>query len=324
MIYGSISGIKKKVSRLVQGTMMIKKFENRNFMLLLDSIYKLGCTTFDTAHAYSQGEGERVLGQWINENGIRDNVVIITKGAHHNKDRKRVTSFDITSDLYDSLARLKTEYIDLYLLHRDDTSVEVGPIIEALNEHVSSGLIKSFGASNWTHERILKANQYAKHKGLIPFVSSSPNYCLVEQFQEFSPGCVSISGKNGSEARDWYTTEQLALFSWSSLAHGFLSGRFSRENLAEFTDSVDLDCIRTYAHNSNFEILDRIRILSTKRGMSIPQIALAYLFNRQPLNLFAIVGCYNDKEFKDNIEALTLTLSSEEMDWLESPTNTTK
>lgn len=323
MIYRSLPGIDKPISRLVQGTMMIKKFEPKSFLSLLDSIFELGCTTFDTAHNYSQGEGERALGQWVNENNIRDKVVIISKGAHHNKDRKRVTHFDITSDLYDSLARLKTGFIDLYLLHRDDTSLEVGPIIDILNEHLKSGLIRAFGASNWTHERILEANKYAMNNGLTPFIASSPNYCLVDQIREFSPGCVSISGTKGERARDWYAREQMALFSWSSLAHGFLSGRFTRENLPEFTDSADLDCIRTYAHDSNFKRLDRIQILAAKREVSIPQIALAYLLN-QPLNLFAIVGCYSNKEFIDNMGSLTLKLSSDEINWLESPFDTTE
>ena len=92
------------------------------------------------------GKAERMLGRWINERGVREQVVIITKGAHYNEDRKRVTPFDITSDLHDSLARLKTDYIDLYILHRDDPDVPVGPIVEILNQHQQAGLISALAA----------------------------------------------------------------------------------------------------------------------------------------------------------------------------------
>ena len=82
--------------------------------------------------------------------GDRDQIVILTKGAHFNQDRNRVTPFDITSDLFDSLVRLRTDSIDLYLLHRDDPTVPVGPIVEVLNEHKEAGRICAIGGSNWT------------------------------------------------------------------------------------------------------------------------------------------------------------------------------
>src|SRR5918911_4469580 len=161
MQYGSVPGIQKPVARLVQGTMMINAESPEKFFPLLDAVFELGCNTFDTAHNYWSGASERTLGRWINERGVRDQVVVIDKGAHYNVDRKRVTPFDITSDIYDSLARLKSDYIDVYLLHRDDPNVPVGPIIEVLNEHLRAGRIHAFGASNWTPERIEQANEYA-------------------------------------------------------------------------------------------------------------------------------------------------------------------
>ena len=80
------------------------------------------------------------LGAWMDRRGNRSDVFILSKGGHPNADRnRRVTVFDIASDLFDSLARLRTDYIDLYLLHRDDPEVPVGPLVEALNEHMSEG-----------------------------------------------------------------------------------------------------------------------------------------------------------------------------------------
>ena len=99
MQYGRVPGIEKPISRLVQGTVMINSNELDKSFALLDEIHSLGCNTFDTAHVYGNGDGERTLGRWIHERDIRDEIVIITKGAHHNADRSRVTPFDITADL---------------------------------------------------------------------------------------------------------------------------------------------------------------------------------------------------------------------------------
>src|SRR5258705_11983673 len=120
MQYGKLPGIDKPISRLVQGTIPIGSAKLEASYKLLDDIYALGCTTFDTAHVYGNGDVERTFGRWMNDRGLRDKLVILGKGAHHNQDRQRVTPHDITSDVFDSLARFKTDYIDLYLLHRDN------------------------------------------------------------------------------------------------------------------------------------------------------------------------------------------------------------
>jgi aryl-alcohol dehydrogenase-like predicted oxidoreductase len=168
MHYGQISGVAKPVARLIQGTVMIGSDKLDYSFGLLDDILALGGNTFDAAHVYGNGDNERTLGRWIEDRGVRDQVVIITKGAHHNQDRPRVTPFDITADLHDSLARLRTDYIDLYLLHRDDPAQPVGPIVEVLNEHLAAGRIHAFGGSNWSHRRIAEANEYAATHGLTP------------------------------------------------------------------------------------------------------------------------------------------------------------
>jgi aryl-alcohol dehydrogenase-like predicted oxidoreductase len=284
---------------------------------LLDAIYEQGCNTFDTAHGYGDGESERALGQWVRQRGIREEVVIIDKGAHHNQDRRRVTPFDITSDLHDSLARLGFDYIDLYMLHRDDPAVPVGPIIEILHEHQKSGLIHGFGASNWSHQRINEANAYAAAHQLSPFAASSPQFSLAEQIEEPWENCVSISGPSGATGRDWYKKSDMPVFAWSSLAGGFFSGRFKRDNLEDFEGYYDRICIKSYCGEANFQRLERARQMAASRGMSLPQIALAYVIS-QPFDLYALVGCATGAEFAANLEAMTHRLSAEELDWLAS------
>jgi len=317
MKYGTLSGIAKPVSRLVQGTVMINARNADESFALLDGVFGLGCTTFDTAHGYGGGDSERILGRWIRERGIRDQVVILTKGAHHNQDRQRVTPFDITSDLHDSLARLRVDYIDLYVLHRDDPGVPVGPVVEILNEHQRAGLIGAFGGSNWSHARIRAANEYAAAHDLTPFAISSPQFSLAAMVKEPWKNCVSISGPSGAVARAYYRETQIALFTWSSLAGGFFSGRFTRDNLDTFEAHMDKLCVYSYAYEDNFQRLDRARHLAAEKGLTLPQIALAYSQNH-PLNLFSLVGCRTSEEFADNLVALETDLTAEEIRWLES------
>ena len=172
----------------------------------------------------------RLLAAGYASGGCADQVVIIGKGAHHSPERKRVTPADITADLDESLRQFGLDAIDLYLLHRDDPEVPVGPIVEALNGHLRAGKIQAFGGSNWSHVRIAEANAYAAAQGLVPFVASSPHFSIVEQVEAPWSDCVSIAGSGGVEAREWYEREQMPVFAWSSLAGGFLSGGFSRDS----------------------------------------------------------------------------------------------
>jgi len=316
MVYGEIPGMAKPVSRLVQGTVMINSRHLDEGFVLLDAVYEQGCTTFDTAHGYGGGDVERCVGRWVRERGIRDKVVIIGKGAHHNQDRRRVTPFDITSDLHDSLARFQFDTIDLYLLHRDDPEKAVGPIIERLNEHLKEGLFSAFGASNWSHERITQANAYATAHGLVPFVASSPHFSLAEQIVEPWDNCVSIAGQGEAEARAWYRESKMPLFTWSSLAGGFFSGRFTRDNLHSFEGYFDELCIKSYASEANFRRLDRAMQLAESRNLTLAQIALSYVTS-QPLELFALVGSASGNEFADNLAALDQQLTEQELAWLE-------
>jgi aryl-alcohol dehydrogenase-like predicted oxidoreductase len=313
---GTVPGIDQPVSRLVQGTVPIGSSRVEASYALLDAVIEQGGNAFDTAHVYGGGDCERVFGQWLRDRGIRERVVILAKGAHHNRDRRRVTPFDIASDLHDTLARLQVDYVDLYVLHRDDPSVPVGPIVEALNEWKRAGKIRAFGGSNWTHTRIAEANAYAAEHGLVPFALSSPNFSLAEQIHEPWDECVSIGGPGGEEARAWYRETQLPLFAWSSLAGGFFSGRITRETKDQFQEGLDALAVHCYACEPNFQRLDRVAEIAKARGATIPQIALAYVM-RQPLNVFALVGCTDGAQFAQNAAALEIDLTPGELAYLD-------
>lgn len=316
MKYGKIDGVQKAASRIVLGTMIINTTEIKESMKLLDAAMELGCTTFDTAHIYGYGESERGIGKWFSERKNREDVFLISKASHPNQDRVRVTPYDITADLHDSLTRLNTDYIDLYLLHRDDLTLPVGPIVEILNEHLRAGKIKSFGGSNWTHGRLQEANDYAKEHGLVPFAASSPNYGIAEQVEDpWGYGCVTISGPKETEARAWYQKTQMPVFAYSSLARGLFSGRITRDNYEKIKDEIDSACKRAYCFEVNFKRLDRVTELAKEKGLSVPQIAMAYILN-QPLNVYAIVGAANREELQSVTDIVNTRLSPSELAWL--------
>jgi aryl-alcohol dehydrogenase-like predicted oxidoreductase len=316
MKYGTVQGVDKKISRLVQGTVMFSTKTPDRWMQLMDDVFAAGGNAFDSAHQYGNGECERMLGKWITERGVREQVVILTKGAHHTIDRRRVTPFDITADLFDSLARLKTNYIDLYVLHRDDPNVPVGPIVEILNEHQRAGRIRAFGGSNWSIARLEAANAYAREHELTPFAVSSPHFSLAEQVRPPWEGCISISGPQHADARAWYIQNQMPMFAWSSIANGFFAGKFDHRDREAFQKNLDSSSAQAYCHEDNFERLERVAQLAQERGLTIPQIAMAYVLN-QPMNVFALVGSQSGDEFRANVVALETQLSDDAMAWLD-------
>ena len=318
MQYGNVPGVTKPVSRLVQGTAntVFDSSKPAQAFALLDLAMEHGVNTFDTAHCYGEGN-ETTLGNWVRERNVRDKIVILAKGAHpygHN----RVTPADIESDMTESMKRQGLDYFDLYVLHRDDPSVPVGPIVEALNAHQKAGRIGAFGGSNWTWQRIKEANDYAQEHGLTPFAVTSPNFSLAEMYEEPWDGCISISGPQGQEARDSYAQTGIAVMPWSSMAGGFFSDTYHRDNLDTFAaDNYFAQlCIKCYCGETNFQRLDRARELASAKGLSVAQIALAFSMS-QPLNLFTLVSSLNAEQFAANAAAQEIKLTPQEMAYLD-------
>ena len=243
--------------------------------------------------------------------GNRDDINIFTKGAHHDANGPRVNPEAIRSDLFTSLERLRTDYIDLYALHRDDPATPVGVILEALNEHVEAGRIRAFGGSNWTHERLQEAADYAKQHGLIGFSFSSPNLSLAKANEPFWPGCVSTD----EGALRWHEAKQFPLLSWSSQARGFFTGRFTPEN------RENADLVRVFYSDENWTRLRRAEQLAQEKGVSAIQIALAYVLS-QPFPACALIGPRSEAEMHSCRDGAQLVLSPQELAWLDLTTAT--
>ena len=174
MQYSSLPGMKNRFHGSCRARSWYEVTSWKKAFTLLDDVWPWDVPRLTRATSTATATTNALSAHWVRERGVRDGVVIIGKGAHHNRDRRRVTPFDIDADIDDSLARFQFEYIDLYLLHRDDPDVPVGPIIEALNEHRDAGRIHAFGGSNWSVDRIDAANEYAAKHGLTPFVPAAP------------------------------------------------------------------------------------------------------------------------------------------------------
>jgi aryl-alcohol dehydrogenase-like predicted oxidoreductase len=300
-----IQGVNKPMSRLIMGTGDLRVLDEAK-RLMLDAYIKAGGNMFDTAHQY-RGK-EQILGQWLAEKKIREKVVIMTKGAHHDDGSPgpRVNPQAIRKDLAESLERLGTDYIDLYALHRDDPNVEVGPIIEELNEQLECKRIRAIGASNWSYQRIQEANEYAAAHQLVGFTFSSTNLSLAKAKEPRWEGCVSAD----VDTCDWHERNQLTLLSWSSQAGGFFSGNFSPDNLS------NAEMVRVYYNDENWERYRRTVKLAEQKQVSPIQISLSYVLH-QPFPTCAIIGPRNPDELHDSVLAMNLPLTTAEVEWLD-------
>ena len=299
MKYRRFEPLDRDLSQLVLGTTVYRDQRDDASLDLLDAWLDLGGTLIDTGREY--GASERILGRWLRERGIGGEVAILTKGAHQDETRKRVTPEDITADLHESLSELGLGAVDLYLLHRDDPSKPVGPIVEILNEHREAGRIRAFGASNWSTERLAEANAYASEHGLAGFACASPCLNLARQNEPPWLDCIAASDP---ESRAWYARTGMPLFAWSAQAAGYFAGPASP------------DAARVYDSEDNRERVRRATELARTRGCSANHVALAWVLH-QPFPAFAIIGPRTVTQLRDSVAALDIELTDEESRWLD-------
>lgn len=310
MQYFNLDNGKLPLSRIILGTATGACCNGENCDEVFNEALKLGVTTFDTARVY--GRSEEVIGDWLERTGNREKVNLLSKGGHHTPLlKKRVNRKEILSDLEVSLQKLKTDYIDIYLLHRDDKSVPVGELVETLNEAYTQGKIKAFGGSNWTPRRLEQANEYAYQRGLQLFTISSPYYGLADMKESFfAYGLVGLTGKEKQADRLWYQNNQMPVVAYSTLGNGLFSGKVEkRGDLSPFW-------VRSaFGSEANFQRLARAKELAQKKGCTLSQIAIAWSLHSS-INVFPIIGTSRAKHLRSAVEALQISLSEEEYAYL--------
>ncbi|WP_343963534.1 MULTISPECIES: aldo/keto reductase [Kribbella] len=300
MTYGEVPGLGKQVSRLVMG--VDNQLTLPHAATMFDDFVERGGTTFDTAYIYGGGRGEKLLGQWVKSRGNRDEIVVIGKGAH----TPYCDPESITRQLFESLERLQTDHVDLYLMHRDNESIPVGEFVDVLDSHFQAGRIKAYGGSNWTTARFDEANAYAAAQGKQPFTLLSNHLSLARAYDVPWAGCRHVSD---DESQAWLRERQVALFPWSSQARGFFTGRAKPE------DRSDEELVRCFYSDGNFERLRRAEELADKYGVGATAIALAWLLH-QPYPVFPLIGPRQLSETRTSLPGLSVELSAQDVTWL--------
>ena len=306
MEYKEITGVDIPVSRLFFGTASKSFLDGTADISILDAAVAQGINAFDTARQY--GKSEDVLGEWISKRDNRKDIVLLTKCCHPNiLWMPRVHPDIMKHELEQSLEALHTDYIDIFLLHRDDFEVPVDGIVETFNELRADGKIRAFGGSNWSIERIEAANEYAYAHNLIPFTVSSPYFGLVDQIKEPWPGCISIAGDSHIKDREWYEKNNMPVVAYSSLAGGFLSGKVKSNDTASAKKILGKEAYRAYMSDENIKKLGWCEKVAKENGCEVSQVALAWAL-RQPIDVYPIISASSPERIKQNVEALTLDI----------------
>ena len=175
----------------------------------------------------------------------------------------------IGKQLSRSLDRLKTDYVDLYFMHRDNTDIPAGEFVDAIDAEVRAGRIRGpFGGSNWTRERMDEAIAYAEKTGKTPPGALSNNFSLAEMLDPIWAGCVAASDDRW---KAWFKSGQIPNFAWSSQGRGFFTDRAGRDK------RDDEELVRVWYSEKNFRRRDRAIELAKKLGRNPIHIALAYV-----------------------------------------------
>ena len=297
-----IPGLAKAASVVAMGFEDFRTFSSGSIML--DAFWEAGGNIFDTAFVYAQGYTEKLLGEWQTNRGVREQMVIIGKGAHTPLCYPDVIGKQLTQ----TLDRLKTDYVDVYFMHRDNPDVPVGEFVDAMDTEVKAGRIRGiFGGSNWTRARMDAAIDYAEKNGKQKPGALSDNFALAEMLDPIWAGCVSASGP---EWKDWLVRHQMPNFSWSSQARGFFTDRAGRDKVSND------ELVRCWYSDSNFARRDRAIELGKQLGKSPIHIALAYVL-AQPFPSIPLIGPRRLSELEDSMQALEIKLTPEQVRWLE-------
>ncbi|WIE74808.1 aldo/keto reductase [Curtobacterium sp. MCSS17_007] len=301
MRYGEVPGVGKRMSRLVMG--VDNQPDLAHASALFDMFVEQGGNVFDTGYIYGGGVLEGRLGRWIENRGIRDEVVVITKGAH----TPYCDPESLTRQLLESLERQGTDHADVYMMHRDNPDVPVGEFVDVLDEHRRAGRIRVFGGSNWTPARFDEANAYAAANGRHGFEVLSNHFGLAEAYDVPWDGCEHATDP---ASKRWLEERQVPLLPWSSQARGFFTGRAAPE------DTSDAELVRCYYSDANFERLRRARELGERYGVPATAIALAYVLH-QPFPTFPLFGPRTIAEARSSMTGLSVELSPEQVAWLD-------
>jgi aryl-alcohol dehydrogenase-like predicted oxidoreductase len=265
-----------------------------------DAAFEAGINFFDTANVYGRGAAETAWGE-ILSGRPRDSYILATKvwgQMSDDPDDRGLSAAQIAKQIDASLARLQTDFVDLYQAHRFDPDVAIEETIEALQKVVSDGKARYLGFSEWTAEQIQAALDLA---GPDLFVSSQPQYSMLWQAPEAE--VFPLTHANG-----------ISQIVWSPLAQGLLTGKYKPGEAPPADSRAANDSMNTsmqiVMNDENLEAVDRLRPIAEDQGLTMVELALAWVLRREEVAA-AIVGASRPEQVHSNVEASGVELSAD-------------
>jgi len=242
----------------------------------------------------------------------RHKIILATKGGHpelSSMNIPRLTKKEVTEDLEGSLRTLKTDFIDLYWLHRDDPQRPVGEIVDMLNEFSVAGKIRYYGCSNWNPERIKKALEYSKEKGYKGFVANQMLWNIgCYHMKKPQDTTIKVFDK---ETYQLHMQTKITAIPFSSQANGFFT---------KLHKKTEIDETDPYYTKKNLSIGESLKEYCKEFGMTITELVLGYLIS-QKINTIPIVGCRNLEQLNDSLKAVNKVLTDDMRERIEQLIN---
>jgi aryl-alcohol dehydrogenase-like predicted oxidoreductase len=299
------------VSNLALGTMTFgQETAEPDAHAILDRFLEAGGTLLDLADVYAGGESERIVGRWLADRGLRDDVVLATKArfpveGDDRPNRHGLSRAWLTRAVDGNLARLGVDHLDLYQVHAWDPLTPVEEWLGALDDLVRAGKVGYLGVSNLTGWQLQKVALVARYEGLGPIVSLQPQYNLLAREVEWElvPVCEA---------------EGIGVLPWSPLGGGWLTGKYRREERPSGATRLGEDPARGVeaydkrATDRTFAILDVVREVAEAHDATMSQVAIAWL-DAQPTVSSTILGVRTLAQLEDNLGAAELDLSVEDL-----------
>ena len=317
MEYVHLGATGMKVSRLCLGGMSFGGVDSGIFSWslkyedakpVIDRAIDLGINYFDTADVYSSGRSEEVIGRALEDR--RKDVVVATK-VHHQTgpgpNDKGLSRLHIRQSIRKSLERLRTDYVDLYQIHRWDSGTPIDETLKTLDDLVNSdGSVNYIGASSMWAWQFAKAIYASERLGLERFVSMQSHYnlCYREEETEMIPLCEE---------------EKVAILPYSPLARGFLSGKYKRGKQGEGNRyERDWALKARYFTDEDFAIVELAGDVAKEKGATTAQIALAWLLHKDAV-VSPIIGVTKVEQLDELVQAIDIKLTESEIKRLEEP-----
>jgi aryl-alcohol dehydrogenase-like predicted oxidoreductase len=298
------------VSALALGTLTFgNETDQATSFSQLDRFTEAGGTLVDSADVYADGRAEEIIGRWLAARpGSRELVVLATKGRFPTDESPNghgLSRRHLSLALDASLRRLNVETIDLYQVHAWDPLTRLEETLRFLDDAVRAGKVNYVGLSNFTGWQLQKAVDIAEFRGLSAPVSIQPQYNLLARAVEWeiAPACQAAG---------------LGLLAWSPLASGWLTGKYQRgepplpgTRVVENADEGMRIWNQHGQSGQTWQVLDVVRKVADGRGVSLAQVAIAWLMAR-PAVSSVILGARSMDQLTDNMAAAGLTLTPEE------------